>query len=124
MRLWIILFLGLAIWLMLVSTGNADNVDIIVEAIGKIENSEKYPYGIKSIDTGGNKEVARKICRNTVLNNMRRFKKQSKYNDYFEFLGSRYCPVQGDKTGLNKNWVKNIRAVLGKNFVNEFNKGL
>lgn len=85
----------------------------ICEAIGKAENSVKFPYGIKSIDTHGNKEYARKICMNTIRNNRKRFANQTKYKDYIEFLGSRFCPPKAHK--LNVHWVKNVRYFLEKN---------
>jgi hypothetical protein len=82
----------------------------IANAIYRAENSVKYPYGIKSIDTHGDKAYARKICLNTIRNNRGRFLKQTKYQDFIEFLGSRYCPPSAHS--LNKNWVKNVRYWL------------
>lgn len=84
----------------------------IVDAIGKAENSVKYPYGVKSINTHGNVAYARRICENTVRACWGRYERQTIYTNFVEFLGSRYCPVQGDKTGLNKNWVKNVNYFL------------
>lgn len=84
--------------------------DQIANAIYKAENSVKYPYGIKSIDTHGDPVYARKICLNTIRNNRRRFAKQTKHTDYIEFLGSRYCPPSAHS--LNKHWVKNVRYFL------------
>lgn len=82
----------------------------IANAIYRAENSVKYPYGIKSIDTHGDKEYARKICLNTIRNNRVRFAKQTQYKDFLEFLGSRYCPPSAHS--LNKHWVKNVRYFL------------
>ena len=82
----------------------------IANAIFKAENSVEYPYGIKSINTHGDKEYARKICLNTIRNNRVRFMKQSQYKDFIEFLGSKYCPPSAHS--LNKNWVKNIKYFL------------
>ncbi len=97
-------------------------INKIVNSIYTIEGGSKtkYPYGIKSIKTNN----PRQICVNTVVNNTIRFKNQSKYTNYFEFLGSRYCPVEGDTTGLNKNWVGNLQKLLGQEFVNKINKKL
>ncbi len=89
-------------------------IDRIVNAIEKIENSKKFPFGIKSININRDWNKARAICVRTVQNNWIRFQKQTKYKDFYEFLGSRYCPVQGDKTGLNKNWIRNLKKELGK----------
>jgi hypothetical protein len=85
----------------------------IVEAIGKAENSRKYPYGIKSIDTKGNKEYARKICLNSVRNNRKRWIKANKPCDFITFIGSRFCPTTiKSEYNLNKNWVKNVKHFL------------
>ena len=87
--------------------------DQIANAIYKAENSTRYPYGIKSINTFGNKDYARKICLNTIRNNRVRFAKQNKYKDFIEFLGSRYCPLTiKSEYHLNKNWVKNVKYYL------------
>ena len=88
--------------------------EVIVNAIYKAEGGEKakYPYGIVSIKT----DNPRKVCLNTVRNNKKRFMAQTKYNDYIEFLGSRYCPIgaSNDPKGLNKNWVKNVKYFINK----------
>lgn len=90
----------------------------IADAIYLAEGGEntRYPYGIVSIDTKGDVDYARKICINTIRNNKLRFKKQSKYCDYIEFLGSRYAPIgaENDPKGLNKNWVKNVKYFIHK----------
>lgn len=101
---------------------NDFEVNRIVNAIYIIEGGAKtkYKYGIKSIKTNNPKQ----ICINTVRNNTIRYKNQSKYTNYFEFLGSRYCPVEGDRTGLNKNWTGNLQKILGKDFVNSINNKL
>jgi len=82
----------------------------IVEAIGKAENSVKYPYGIKSIDTKGNKEYAKKICLNSVRNGRARWIKAGCPHDLIVFIGLRYCPPMAHK--LNSNWVRNVKAIL------------
>lgn len=87
----------------------------IAEAIFRAENSKKYPYGIKSVNTHGNKEYARKICLNTIRNNRKRFAKQAKYKDFISFLGSRYCPTTiPNEYALNRNWVKNVNYFLAR----------
>lgn len=98
------------------------SINKMVNAIGKAENSKKYPYGIVSVSIKGKTQAereayARKICYNTVRNNWTRFNNQSKYTDFVEFLGSRYCPVgaENDPKGLNKNWVKNVKFFLTSN---------
>jgi len=92
------------------------NVEKLADAIYKAENSVKYPYGIKSLryenrtDKNLTKEQwARKICINTIRNNLKRFAKQDKYKDFISFLGSRYCPTTiKSEYCLNKNWVYNV----------------
>lgn len=90
------------------------NIIYIIEGGDKT----KYPYGIKSIDTGGNKEKARRICLNTIKNNYIRWQKAGLVNnnkkiDYLDFLADRYCPPSDDPIG-NKNWKKNIKKLLNK----------
>lgn len=94
---------------------NENYANKIADAIYIIEGGEKtkYPYGIKSIDTGGNKEKARRICLNTIRNQYIRWQQYGKTNDYLDSLADRYCPPSVDKQG-NINWKKNIRAVLNK----------
>ncbi len=87
--------------------------DQIANAIYKAEGGEKakVPYGILSVKVKDSQE-ARRVCINTIRNNRVRFAKQSKYSDFIEFLGSKYCPVSAHK--LNKNWVKNVKSILRK----------
>ena len=96
-------------------SGYAYTNDQIANAIYKAENSKCFPYGIKSVNTFGNENVARKICLNTIRNNRVRFVKQDKYKDFIEFLGSRYCPTTiKSEYHLNKNWVYNVKYYLSK----------
>ena len=84
----------------------------IANAIYKAENSKKYPYGIKSINTNGNEVYARKICLNTIRNHRVR---HAKHNCAFTFivcLGNRYCPPTIHK--LNRHWVTNVMYFLNK----------
>lgn len=95
-----------------------DYRDKIVNAIYIVEGGAKtkYPFGIKSIDTKGNKEYAKKICENTVHNNFVRYnnlsdKEKQKYHCYLDFLAFRYCPPKSDPVG-HTNWVKNIHILV------------
>lgn len=83
----------------------------IVNAIFLAEGGYKarYLYGIRSLPYKDEQE-ARQICFNTVHNNRKRFKRQTQYQDFLEFLGSRYCPPKAHK--LNKYWLKNVRYYL------------
>ena len=87
----------------------------LVDAIYQIEGGAKtkYPYGIKSIDTKGDVDKARKICFNTVQNNHDRWIKAGKPGFYVDFLANKYCPPSADKQG-NINWKKNVRKLWGE----------
>lgn len=85
----------------------------IADAIKKVENSKKYPYGIKSINTNGDEVKARRICINTVKNNYIRWQNAGSKGDYLDFLADRYCPPSADPVG-NKNWKKNIHKLVDK----------
>lgn len=95
---------------------SSNEVDRITRVIYKIENSQKYPYGIKSIHIKGwteasRKEYARRICFNTVTNNYSRWLKADKPGEFLDYLANKYCPPSDDKIG-NKNWKKNIKSQL------------
>jgi hypothetical protein len=75
-------------------------------------NKTKYPYGIKSIDTKGNKEFARRICINTIRNNYKRWTYAGKTNSFVNFLGNRFCPPTAHK--LNQNWQTNVSLLMQK----------
>lgn len=83
----------------------------LADAIFKAEGGykAKYLYGIVSVSYKDEVE-ARRICLRTIANNRKRFLRQTKYNDYLEFLASRYCPVSAHP--LNRNWLKNVRYFL------------
>ena len=88
----------------------------IADAIFKAEGGyrAKYLYGIVSVHYK-DEAAARRICLNTIRNNRKRFLKQDKYNDYLQFLASRYCPIGCDNDiGTNKYWLKNVRYFLNK----------
>lgn len=116
-KFYVISFLGATFILFFILLGVARANDFsqysneqIVEAIGKAENSVKYPYGIKSIDTKGNVEYARQICLNSVTNGRKRWIKAGKPYDLISFLGLRYCPPKAHQ--LNSNWVRNVKYFL------------
>lgn len=84
--------------------------DQICNAIGKAENSTSHPYGIlKKYKT----TTPRQACINTIRHARRDWDGKG---DFIVFLGSRYCPIgaKNDPTGLNKNWVKNVKYFLAK----------
>ncbi|MEK6879096.1 MAG: hypothetical protein AABY22_05780 [Nanoarchaeota archaeon] len=102
----------------------------LVNAIYRIENSKKYPYGIKSIPIKGNTQpereaYARRICLNTVNNNFKRFQQQGSKGDFFEFLAEKFCPTKGNSLSssekrYNKYWLPNLRKILGCNSYEDF----
>ncbi|MDI6732343.1 MAG: hypothetical protein QME16_00220 [Planctomycetota bacterium] len=87
----------------------------IVEAIGKAENSRKFPYGIKSINTHSNIAYARKICLQSVKNGRKRWEKAGRPVDLIEYISRRYCPVNApDDNGTNRFWSRNVKNFLRK----------
>lgn len=87
----------------------------IADAIYKAEGGDntRYPYGIMSINTYGNKEKARRICENTINNNFIRWSKAGSNGCYLDYLADVYCPVSADSVG-NKNWKVNMHFLLNK----------
>ena len=93
--------LGVCIW------ARAEQIDVnrLANAIYKAENSKTHPYGIL---THYKHTTPRQACINTINHALRDWNGK---DDFIVFLGSRYCPIsaKNDPTGLNKNWVKNVR---------------
>jgi len=125
LKLWQIAILGLflAVFLPIIQTQvwggdwSQYSNEAIVEAIGKAENSVKYPFGIKSIDTKSDVKYARKICYNSVRNGRRRWIVADKPDDLIIFIGKRYCPPSAHS--LNKNWTRNVKYFLENNAKNK-----
>jgi hypothetical protein len=90
-------------------------VSKIVDAIYRVEGSQraKKPFGILSVPCNDYQDC-RRVCKNTVVNNFRRWKKAGRPGDYYEFLASKYAPanVANDPKKLNRNWLKNLRRIL------------
>lgn len=78
----------------------------LVNAIGKAENSKKFPYGIKSINTHGDAAYARKICLNSVRNQWKRHKAHHCGKSYLVCLRDRFCPLSDSP--MNAHWIKNV----------------
>ena len=92
------------------------NVEKLADAIYLAEGGKKanVPYGIHSVDCNGEKEC-RKICINTIKNNIKRWEKarEAGYTgDYLTFLGNRYAPPSAHP--LNKNWIPNVKRLYKK----------
>ena len=113
MEKWFIPCTLLAILLTLtifVSCAKAEYTDEqIANAIYLAEGGAKtsHPYGIL---VHYKTTSPRQACLNTIAHARRDFKG----GDFIVFLGSRYCPVgaANDPTGLNKNWIKNVKYFL------------
>jgi len=87
------------------------SVNQIVNAIYRIEGGSKAvkPFGILSVPCNSYQEC-RRICENTVINNIVRWHKSGARQTYLEFLASRYAPAEAHP--LNKNWLPNLKSVL------------
>lgn len=89
--------------------------DAMCDAIYLAEGGEKAkkPYGVLSVPCDS-EASCRQICLNSHRNNIKRFYNQDKYDDFVEFFGTRWAPVgaKNDPTGLNRNWVKNVKWFL------------
>jgi hypothetical protein len=86
----------------------------LANTIYKIEGVHSHcPYGIKSIQTNGDKEKARQICIHTINNNFSRwsFSPLGKQTNFIDFLANKYCPPNVDKIG-NERWKLNMRKEL------------
>ncbi len=100
-----------------------EKVERLVMAIYKAEGGAKtnYPFGIKSVKCSGY-ENCKRICENTVRNNVKRWKNAQENGDtrdYITFLWHRYCPPHGRnrtraEKKLNNNWKKNVLYFLNK----------
>ena len=117
---WYMLFIITVILTFLnIVTARAEDDIALLNAIYKAEGGAKatYLYGIRSV-TYNTPAEARQICLNTIRNNRRRFKEygHKTHKTYLEFLASRYAPInaKNDPSGLNHNWLRNVRYFLKK----------
>lgn len=80
----------------------------LVDAIGKAENSKAHPFGIMQTYRH---TTPRQACLNTVHSAEKRWLAAGSKGDFIEFLSKTYAPVgaKNDPSGLNRNWVKNVR---------------
>ena len=121
---WVLIFALSAcvlIWWMAVAAvichADTYDADVIVDAIYRAEGAEKAkkPFGILSVPCKGY-EDCRRVCENTVINSFTRWQVAGASGDFLEFLASRYAPVgaANDPSGLNRNWLKNVRYFIAK----------
>lgn len=102
----------LALIVCLASYASAETIDVnrLANAIYKAEGGAKtrHPYGIlaKYKHTS-----PRQACINTINSAIRRYNKSNLRSDFIVYLSKTYCPIgaKNDPTGLNVNWVKNVR---------------
>lgn len=93
-------------------------VDAITDAIYQAEGGPKtrHPFGVLSVKCDGYQDC-RRICRNTVRNNHKRWLAAGQPDEFLAYLQRRYAPTQGatnDPTGSNRFWLKNVRYFLAK----------
>ena len=78
----------------------------IALAIERVENSTKFPFGIQSIDTKGNRDYAYKLCLQSIHNAHKRWIEASKPGDFLESMAKRYCPPNwGHWAYMVKYWL-------------------
>ncbi len=114
-KLGCIIAITIMLILVLMALARADEVytdNQIANAIYYAEGGIKtrHPYGIKSINTYGNKDYARKICLQSIQNAKKRWLKAGMPEDFIVFMGRRYSPPN-----INPNWVKLVKYFLKRN---------
>lgn len=91
---------------------------VVADAIYRAEGGAKtrHPYGVLSVRVSGEAE-ARQVCLNSIRNSRARWVKAGRPGDWLAYFASRWAPTKGasnDPTGLNSNWLRNVRAILGR----------
>ena len=110
----VIILLLLSLLFLLLDSCSAETINIekLADAIFLAEGGYKatYLYGIRSVKYE-NEEEARRICINSIKNNIKRWEKAGRPEDFITFMSRRYAPIgaKNDPNNLNKNWVKNVR---------------
>lgn len=86
------------------------NPEILANAIYLAEGGKntKFPYGIKSIPCNGEAHC-RRICLNTIRNQVKRHSQHNCGLTYLECLSNRYAPKSDHP--LNKHWLGNVQAI-------------
>lgn len=86
------------------------DIDRLADAIYRAEGGAKtrHPYGILA---KYKTTTPRQACINTIKSGLKRYKTYKGKDDFIVFLSKTYCPIgaKNDPTGLNKNWVKNVK---------------
>ena len=108
MKSWII-WIGFVVLMGTLIMGNLCytkiDVELLADAIFKVENSKAFPYGImiKYKHT-----TPRQACINTINHALKDWNGKG---DFINFLADRYCPPSIDLIG-NKNWKRNVKWFL------------
>lgn len=86
--------------------------DQIANAIYRAEggSATRHPYGILQ---HYKHTTPRQACINTIRHARKDWNGKG---DFILFLGNRYCPIgaKNDPTGLNVNWIRNVKYFLAK----------
>jgi len=90
------------------------NVERMADAIYRAEGGDKarVPYGVLSVKVK-DKAEARRVCINSIRNNIKRWEKAGKPSTFVDFMADRWCPVASDPVG-NRNWKKNVKAIYSQ----------
>ena len=106
-------FALIAIVLIIAASCRADeiNVERLADAIYRAEGGAKArsPYGVLSVKVK-DKADARRVCINSICNNIKRWEKAGKPGDFISFMADRWCPIASDPKG-NANWKRNVKAI-------------
>ncbi len=91
------------------------DIDKLADSIYLAEggSNTKHPYGILA---KYKTTTPRQACINTIKSGLKRYSTYTGKDDYIVFLSKTYCPIgaKNDPTGLNKNWVKNVKFYYNK----------
>lgn len=92
-----------------------DALFTILLAIRKAENGRKgIEFGVlhpRATHQANSLRVQAGWCAATISKTYKRWQAANSNLDFITFLGNRYCPLEAanDPTGLNHNWIRNVR---------------
>jgi hypothetical protein len=97
------------------------NFERLADAIFKAEKSKNHPYGILApYCTAKTPEKCRKGCLQTIAKRHRMWLETKPVatdsGAFISYLARSYAPLnaKNDPSGLNHNWVSNVRSLYGK----------
>ena len=109
---------ALALWVgaaSVCSGQSARYVERLADAIRLAENSHTHPYGVMVRGVRLSEGAARQRCLAII---MQRWQSWDGRGDFIVWLGERYAPSRvrcaNDPARLNRNWVRNVRALIGR----------